>query len=401
MKKWMILLCMTALAACNRYDAGIPAEERQQLATTLESSSRPDALRELLRQTPRDERAATAWLLNRMTPGDRDTMRLDLLRENVAYACRARREFPWAKALPEEIFRNEVLPYASVDEVRDAWRRDFYERLAPRVAGCSDMRAAIDTVNRILPEVVGVEYNTLREKTNQSPAESMRQGMASCTGLSILLVDALRAVGIPARFAGTAAWHDERGNHSWTEVWIDGEWYFTEYYPTPALNHSWFLERAGKADKSDPIYWMYATSWKPTGLHFPMVWDMENKNVPGIDVTDFYIDLYNAQMAEAKNGAPVVIRVFKTKDGGRSSADRVAQDVKVVDADGNMVAAGKTAGPTADMNDYLTLYLPFDRELKAQFTDASGAVQSADIKTPKAAKEGEELTPIEIELYAE
>ena len=47
------------------------------------------------------------------------------------------------------------------------------------------------------------------------------------------------------------------------------------------------------------------------------------------------------------------------------------------------------------------LDLPFDRELKAQFTDASGAVQSADIKTPKAAKEGEELTPIEIELYAE
>ena len=64
----------------------------------------------------------------------------------------------------------------------------------------------------------GVEYNTLREKTNQSPAESMRQGMASCTGLSVLLVDALRAVGIPARFAGTAAWHDDRGNHSWTEV---------------------------------------------------------------------------------------------------------------------------------------------------------------------------------------
>ena len=52
----------------------------------------------------------------------------------------------------------------------------------------------------------------------------MRQHMASCTGLSVLLVDALRAAGIPARFAGTPAWHDDRGNHSWVEVWIGGRW---------------------------------------------------------------------------------------------------------------------------------------------------------------------------------
>ena len=342
-----------------------------------------------------------AYLIAYMPEGDRDTLKADFLLEEVGWAYKARETFPWTKALPDSIFYNDVLPYASMDEHRETWRAMFWEKLYPLVDSITDVRAAIDTINKQLQYLVKVEYNTKREKPNQSPAESMRQGMASCSGLSILLTDAFRTMGIPSRIAGTPLWVSKEGNHNWTEIWIDGDWYFTEYYPTPALNHSWFLERAGKADKSDPIYWMYATSWKPTGLHFPMVWDMENKNVPGIDVTDFYIDLYNAQMAEAKNGAPVVIRVFKTKDGGRSSADRVAQDVKVVDADGNMVAAGKTAGPTADMNDYLTLYLPFDRELKAQFTDASGAVQSADIKAPKAAKEGEELTPIEIEVYAE
>jgi len=78
------------------------------------------------------------------------------------------------------------------------------------------MRSAVEAVNACIASTVDVEYNTLREKTNQSPSESMRQHMASCTGLSILLVDALRSVGIPARFAGTAAWHDDRGNHSWT-----------------------------------------------------------------------------------------------------------------------------------------------------------------------------------------
>ena len=210
------LIC--SLSACT---SGISTDYKQQLETVLNQSSRADSLRLLLHKTPHDEQEAMAYLIAWMPQGDRDTMNLDLLKENVAYACRVRSEFSWTKALPDSIFLNEVLPYAVVDETRDPWRQDFYNRFAPRIAKCADIRAAIDTINRIIPEVVGVEYNTLREKTNQSPAESIRQGMASCTGLSILLVDAFRSVGIPARFAGTAAWHDNRGNHSWTEVWIN------------------------------------------------------------------------------------------------------------------------------------------------------------------------------------
>ena len=38
-----------------------------------------------------------------------------------------------------------------------------------------------------------------RKRNNQSPQESIEQGKATCTGLSIILVDACRAVGIPAR----------------------------------------------------------------------------------------------------------------------------------------------------------------------------------------------------------
>ncbi|WP_300724057.1 transglutaminase domain-containing protein [uncultured Alistipes sp.] len=395
MKKWMILLCTAALVACNRYDAGIPAEERQQLATTLESSSRPDALRELFRQTPRDERAATAWLLNRMTPGDRDTMRLDLLRENVAYACRARREFPWAKALPEEIFRNEVLPYASVDEVRDAWRRDFYERFAPRVAGCSDMRAAIDTVNRILPEVVGVEYNTLREKTNQSPAESMRQGMASCTGLSILLVDALRAVGIPARFAGTAAWHDERGNHSWTEVWIDGEWYFTEYYQPAALDRAWFLADAGQAVPGDRQHAVYAVSFAPTGDWFPMVWNEASRDIHATDVSQRYRDIYATfadRAAEAGTHVQVTFCMFRDARHTTASGDRVAANVDVF-CGAEQMGGGRTAGPLQDMNDALHFLLEKNRTYTFRYAGTDGEAREV------VAQVGEE--PLTVTGYME
>lgn len=246
MKRIIFLLLGACLCACGRYGCGVPAGYEPLLDAALAGCPRADSLRQLLRQTPREQREGMAFLIAHMPRGDRDTMRLDLLRENVEYAYRARREYPWTRALPDSVFLNEVLPYAAVDEVRDSWRADFYPRFARRVALCRDIRAAIDSVNRNIAADVGVEYNTAREKTNQSPAESMRQHMASCTGLSVLLVDALRAAGIPARFAGTPAWHDDRGNHSWVEVWIGGRWYFTEYYPS-GLDHAWFLSDAGRA----------------------------------------------------------------------------------------------------------------------------------------------------------
>jgi len=38
--------------------------------------------------------------------------------ENLRLALEARERFPWAKEVPERIFLNEVLPYASLDEPR-------------------------------------------------------------------------------------------------------------------------------------------------------------------------------------------------------------------------------------------------------------------------------------------
>ena len=129
MKKTHALLLLCAGLACTVAgctSSGISADSQRQLETVLDDSPRADSLRTLLKETPRDEQEAMAYLLAWMPQGDRDTMDLALLRENVTYACRARAEFPWTKALPDSIFLNEVLPYASVDEVRDAWRKDFY-----------------------------------------------------------------------------------------------------------------------------------------------------------------------------------------------------------------------------------------------------------------------------------
>ena len=124
-----------------------------------------------------ERKAARDYLNAYMPAGDRDTLDGRILKDNVDYALRARREFAWTRALPEEIFLNEVLPYAVVDEPRENWRPMFYKMFAPKVAGATNIREAIDAVNRDFNKAVGVEYNTLRRRTNQNASESMEQGM--------------------------------------------------------------------------------------------------------------------------------------------------------------------------------------------------------------------------------
>lgn len=348
------------------------------LISTAVMAANPE-IAKALKKVPKNQKAGLEFLIKYMPQADLDTLKADFLLEELGWAYQARNTFEWCKALPDSVFYNDVLPYASMDETRELWREMYWNMFYPLVKDIKDVRVAIDTINKAVKDLVKVEYNTKRKKPNQSPRESMALGMASCSGLSIILTDVFRTMGIPSRVAGTPLWISKEGNHNWSEVWIDGKWYFTEYYPNAALNTSWFLERAGKADKSNPIYWMYATSWKtqPNNQHFPMVWARQSKQVPGVVVTDFYIDLYNAEKAASKNGTAVAFKLYTKEGVEKTSAARVAADIKILDSRGGVVAVGTTKGATADMNDYLTLYLP-NSDFKIEFKNAAGVVKSQD-----------------------
>jgi hypothetical protein len=123
----------------------------------------------------------------------------------------------------------------------------------------------------------------------------MAAGYASCSGLSILLVDACRAVGVPARTAGIPAWTvpkgdangNHAGNHTWVEVW-DRQWHYLGASEVSKLDHTWFSGNAGNADPTQPAHRIYASSFRKTGLSFPMVWDLADNSVNAFDVTAFY-----------------------------------------------------------------------------------------------------------------
>lgn len=381
-----------------------PADD-SALQDVVAASSRAAELEALMAETPVEQQQEMAFLLKNMPDFDRETMDLSLLKENVEYAHMVREKYQWAKQLPEDVYLYDVLPYHVVDEVRDSWRKELYELFAPAVDTCSTMYDALCAVNANIPRLTGVDYNTKREKTNQSPRESMRQGMASCTGLAILLVDAYRAVGIPARFAGTASWHDNRGNHSWTEVWLDGEWRVTEYYFPSKLDHLWFMPDASKAKEDDRTYAIYATRFGKANDWFPMVWadgDVEGRSVEelpqivgAVNVTKHYQDLaYEQYTRHLEAGTHTFIKIAGYKKAGKKehSEDRVAMGVDVFCGTEQM-GGGLTAGPLRDMNDMFSVLVEKNRSYELRYYDAAGELQRIAVDL------GEE--PVTVDIYLE
>lgn len=381
--KSVLVLLAFGLSACSsgRY-AGVPKEYHALIDRTIATAGdNAKELKKALKEVPRNEREGMAFLISYMPERDAKSLSADFLLENVQYAYKARAEFPWAKEVPDSVFLNDVVAYANLNENRESWRKDFYERFKKYVAPCKTMREAIDSVNKNVRDELLVDYNTKREKPDQAPYESMRQHMASCSGLSILLTDAFRAVGIPSRVAGTPAWHDDRGNHNWNEVWIDGQWRFTEYYPSDDLDQSWFLTDAGKAIKEDVRKAIYAASFKPTGCYFPLVWDENIRYVHAENVTDRYTSLYRAQLSVTPaDGSHVALRVmvFKDKDHAEASGDRVATNLDVFKGE-KQLYGGRSTGATQDMNDVLTFNVEKNQQYIVKFVNGKGEMQTQTI----------------------
>jgi len=302
-----------------------------------------------LKLVPAEQKKGLEFLIAYMPEKDLKSLKADFLLENVSLAYKARETYPWAKQVPEEIFLNDVLPYASLNERRDNWRKDFHERFSKYVKDAKTMDEAIKAINDAIKTEVKVEYSTKRNKADQSPYESMEINKASCTGLSILLTDAFRSVGIPSRVAGTPAWTTKRGNHNWVEIWKPQtkQWHFTEYYPDKkGLDHGWLLADAKMANPKSLYHSIYASSWKKTEQHFPLVWDFKNLSVPAVNVSERYIKLGGGDKKGIENTCE--LRIDYTVDG-----KRIAIPVAVIQGDVE-IKKGASPAPTHDMNRFFT-----------------------------------------------
>ena len=257
--------------------------------------------------------AATAFLSANLAPWD-ELNRATLFDGGIAVptanlSLMARTRSAWAASVPRALFDEYVLPFASVNEPRTDWRQLFFGAVLPLVANATSLEAAATAVNAQVWAALGKPGQPIRFKSEQTPLifdafSTMAFGYASCTGISILYVNALRAVGIPARLVGTPAWNGNatNGNHNWVEAWLGeeegeegkgkgGGWHFVEGAPAGGGESfgnpcdKWFCSPA-KANGTS----YYAAAFARGGATavYPMAWDPANLGVPGVDRTDYY-----------------------------------------------------------------------------------------------------------------
>lgn len=269
------------------------------LAQALERAGPNRAeLEQALHGAPPAQQEGLRFLVENMPDRDLATLRGGFLLENSRLAHAAIENAPWGAQIPQAIFLNDVLPYASLAEPRDGSRGFLREKAGPLVADCATPGQAAYHLNKNLFNLLNVHYADSGVHPDQSPFESIRRGKATCIGLSVLLVAACRAVGIPARVAGTPIWTSGRGNggtHEWVEIW-DGDWHFMgadEPYDL-GLDYAWFNEEASKALRDHPMHAIYATSFRRTGVQFPLVWLPKERWVDAVNVTDRYVAAWAA-----------------------------------------------------------------------------------------------------------
>ncbi len=353
------------------------------------ADNRPE-LTKALRTVPEAQREAMAFLIENMPEADLKSLKADYLLGHVAQATEAFDAAPWAKQVPREIYLNDVLPYASLNESRDDWRKKLREISAPIVKDCKTPGEAARALNSKIFGIVKVKYSTQRKRPDQSALESMESGLATCSGLSILLVDACRSVGVPARVAGTPMWTNMRGNHTWVEVW-DGDWHFTgaAEQDKNGLDRGWFAGDASKAKRDVPLHAIYASSFKKTDLAFPLVWDPRIDWVPAVNVTDRYTPHTTPATSAADEKVRLLVRVLA---GGK----RVAAKVTVTDsADSSQKFDGTSRDESADLNNILPFQLPRARTFKIH-AERDGKTIDREVKTI-AGKEAEQTVELKFE----
>jgi hypothetical protein len=228
-----------------------------------------------------------------------------MIGQTIHYALRAKVELPYTDSLPKEVWQEYVLNYANTNEARSNWRPLFWEKLRPLVTDGMNISSVASVVNANMWKILapaGSESIVFKSGSTPlifDPMSILAWGYASCTGVSILLVNTLRTLGVPARIAGTVAWYQDpaKGNHNWVEVWMDGHWYFLEPSPGQASVdclelppcQRWFCHKSRFGSNPVNTTLVYAARLDGrSSVCYPLAWEAGNFGVPGEDVSHYY-----------------------------------------------------------------------------------------------------------------
>ena len=212
-------------------------------------------------------------------PQPTGTLSKDFLLTNLRYAYQARAKSPGARnCRRKSSSTTSSLTPASTNAATTGGR--IFTTASCRREKLQDGRRGGDPLEQGgLPAVGRPLYATQRPKPDQSPYESAQAKFASCTGLSVIAVDAFRAVAIPARLAGVPLWTGGPativGRRFGTAVGTSSPLRNRNRSTMPGSS-----PRPREADPADPLNRIYATSFTAHGTSLPADLGLARQTVP-------------------------------------------------------------------------------------------------------------------------
>lgn len=194
---------------------------RLQEALVRSGDNRPE-LEKALRVLPG---ADMKHIIARASQHDLVNLSSAQLVENVEYARKVRQGLRYLDGgVPEDLWRDWVLPHRILDEDLECWRKELHQSLMPAVANdgtCEE--AAISVLKWVWSDHGNDSTIILKSDTAENRNRSVRQLFASrqsaCREFNLLYVAALRAAGIPARHCMAGRWIHRDSYHFYCEYW--------------------------------------------------------------------------------------------------------------------------------------------------------------------------------------
>ncbi len=263
-------------------------------------------------------------------------------------------DFPWSNQIPGQIAADALHPDTVLDEQPCDWRPVLAPLFSPLVADCTTPREAVLRIAASIGTATGVYYSMERRKPGMNALEALAEKKVSCTGQSILLVCALRSIGIPARAVGVLTWNHIQGNHTWVEAWFDGAWHMIEFNEKD-FNTPWVMEYIGMLDPRHPYQRIMAASPSGKGTWVPadIAAKLGHRNLPAEDVSERYLSLARDWYARA--GIPADSQRILIDFQPRPAAPPV---IELINEQGSVISASRLPSSTDDVRYFSRLLLP-------------------------------------------
>jgi len=210
---------------------------------------------DFLRLTSSTDPAIAVAMAENLTDADWYEADSTLLLDAFQATRDARKRFAWGKTLPEDIYLQYVVPLRVSGEPLQHFRRKFLDEIGPRLDTIDSLARAALEVNLYLGERVRFKST---DRHDQGPLTTLSSGFGRCEEKTILAVDALRSVGIPARAVWIPYFSASDNNHVWVEVYTEDGWkYMDAGAMKTRLNKAWFDKKVKRAGIILTFGWDY------------------------------------------------------------------------------------------------------------------------------------------------